>query len=154
MILKIPNQKKSVNGTELWLAKRKICIMILLHPSIRWNPLIKKSFRPYDETVIKKKTFEIQTTFLLLNIISKLGLSRICRFACHNRSIFIVIVFVQNKTWDINLSKNWASCWVHISKKYLLAPGTMFYWYQDHKRELRQFFSCSRISPHWFIEEI
>ena len=49
---------------------------------------------------------------------------------------------LNNLTQDLILSKESAqllgSC---LKEKHLLAPGTMFYWYQDHEREFRQFFT-------------
>ena len=48
---------------------------------------------------------------------------------------------LNNLIWELNLSKESAqlldSC---LKEKYLLAPGTTFYWYQDCERELKQFF--------------
>ena len=51
---------------------------------------------------------------------------------------------------DLNLSQESAqllsSC---LKEKLLLAPGTMFYWYQDWEKE--DSFLHSRISNYWFI---
>ena len=49
---------------------------------------------------------------------------------------------LNDLTRDLSLSKESAhllgSC---LKEKYLLAPGTIFYWYQDCEMELRQFFT-------------
>ena len=48
---------------------------------------------------------------------------------------------LNDLTQDLNLSNEstqlLGSC---LKEKHLLAPGTMFYWYRDYKRELKQFF--------------
>ena len=44
-----------------------------------------------------------------------------------------------HETWTFQRSL--LGCWVHISMRNILAPGTTFYWYRGHKRELRQFYA-------------
>ena len=56
-------------------------------------------------------------------------------------SIFIQAE-VNDLTRDLILSKGFGQ-WLgsNLKEKHLLALGTMFYWYRDHERELRQFFA-------------
>ena len=43
---------------------------------------------------------------------------------------------------DLNLSKKFAQLLgLRLKEKHLLALGTTFYWYQDHEREFRRFFT-------------
>ena len=49
---------------------------------------------------------------------------------------------LSNLKRDLNFSKKSSQLLSsHLKEKYLLAPGTMFYWYQNCERELRQFFT-------------
>ena len=59
-----------------------------------------------------------------------------------NHSVLLIQTKFNDLTWDLNLSKESAqllgSC---LKEKYLLAPGTAFFWYWLCERELRQFFT-------------
>ena len=49
-------------------------------------------------------------------------------------------VELNDLTQDFNLSKKSAQLLgSSLKEKHLLAPGTTFYWYRDHERELRVF---------------
>ena len=48
---------------------------------------------------------------------------------------------LNNLAWNLNLSKDSTQLQGSpLKEKHLLTPGTTFYSYQDHERELRQFF--------------
>ena len=59
---------------------------------------------------------------------------------------------LNNLTQDLNLSKEPVQLLgSHLLEKHLLAPGTTFSWYQDHEKELRQFFmfQCRIQEKNW-----
>ena len=52
------------------------------------------------------------------------------------------VPLTHDLTQDLNISKESAQLLgSHFKEKHLLAQVTIFYWYQDHKKELRQFFT-------------
>ena len=58
-----------------------------------------------------------------------------------DQPVFLTQAELNVLTWDLNFSKESTQLLgSHLKEKHLLAPWTTFYWYQDHKRELKQFF--------------
>ena len=64
-----------------------------------------------------------------------------------DQQVPLIQVELNNLTQDMNFSKESHLLGSHLKEKHLLAPRTMFYWYQNRKRELRQFYTFQNRSP-------